>query len=58
MIGLMIIFIGIDSMKALVFTAVFNGVAAVPLIFLITRIAHNPKIKLWDNTAVDGCLIR
>jgi len=44
MIGLMINFIGIDPMKALVFTAVFNGVAAVPLIFLITRIARNPKI--------------
>ena len=34
-IGLMINFIGIDPIKALVFTAVFNGVAAVPLIFLI-----------------------
>jgi len=44
MIGLMINFIGIDPMKALVFTAVFNGVAAVPLIFLMTRIARNPKI--------------
>jgi Mn2+/Fe2+ NRAMP family transporter len=44
MIGLMINFIGIDPMKALVFTAVFNGVTAVPLIFLMTRIARNPKI--------------
>jgi len=43
-IGLMINFIGIDPIKALVFTAVFNGVAAVPLIFLIARIARNPKI--------------
>jgi Mn2+/Fe2+ NRAMP family transporter len=40
----MINFIGIDSIKALVFTAVFNGVAAVPLIFIIARIARNPKI--------------
>ena len=44
LIGLMINFIGIDPIEALVFTAVFNGVAAVPLIFLIARIARNPKI--------------
>jgi Mn2+/Fe2+ NRAMP family transporter len=44
LIGLMINFIGIDPIKALVFTAVFNGVAAVPLIFIIARIAQNEKI--------------
>jgi NRAMP (natural resistance-associated macrophage protein)-like metal ion transporter len=44
LIGLMINFIGIDPIKALVFTAVINGVAAVPLIFLIARIARNKKI--------------
>jgi len=44
LIGLMINFIGIDPIKALVFTAVFNGVAAVPLLFLIARIARNQKI--------------
>lgn len=44
LIGLMINFIGIDPIKALVFTAVFNGVAAVPLIFLIAKIARNKKI--------------
>ena len=44
LIGLMINFVGIDPMKALVFTAVFNGVAAVPLIFIIARIAQNKKI--------------
>lgn len=43
-IGLMINFIGINPIKALVFTAVFNGVAAVPLIFLIAKIARNRKI--------------
>jgi Mn2+/Fe2+ NRAMP family transporter len=40
----MINYIGIDPIKALVFAAVFNGVAAVPLIFLIARIARNKKI--------------
>jgi len=43
-IGLMINFIGINPIKALVFTAVFNGVASVPLLFLIARIARNRKI--------------
>jgi NRAMP (natural resistance-associated macrophage protein)-like metal ion transporter len=42
--GLLINFIGIDPMKALIFTAVFNGVAAVPLIFLIARVAASEKI--------------
>lgn len=44
LVGLVINFVGIDPIKALVFTAVFNGVAAVPLIFAIGRIARNRKI--------------
>ena len=44
LIGLMINFIGINPIKALVFTAVFNGVAAVPLIFIIAKIARDEKI--------------
>ncbi len=43
-IGLMINFIGINPISALVFTAVFNGVAAVPLIFIIAKIARDEKI--------------
>ncbi len=43
-VWLMINFIGIDTIKALVFTAVFNGVAAVPLIFIIGKVARNEKI--------------
>src|SRR3989339_351701 len=35
LIGLLLNFIGIDPIKALVFTAVFNGVASVPLLFLL-----------------------
>lgn len=42
--GLSINFIGIDPIKALVYTAVFNGVAAVPLLFFIARIAGSKKI--------------
>lgn len=43
-IGLMINFVGIDPVKALVFTAVANGVAAVPLIFVIGKIASDGHI--------------
>jgi len=44
LIGLGMNFVGIDPFKALVFTAVFNGVAAVPLIFLIGLINRDRKI--------------
>lgn len=43
-VGLIINFVGIDPLKALVYTAVINGVAAVPLLFLIVRIAASDKI--------------
>ena len=44
LIGLIINFVGIDPVKALVYSAVLNGVAAVPLIFLIIKISVNNKI--------------
>lgn len=44
LIGLMINFIGIDPVKALVYAAVLNGVAAVPLLFLVARIAASREI--------------
>lgn len=43
-IGLLLNFIGLDPIKALVFTAVINGVVAVPLLFVIGKINSNPKI--------------
>jgi Mn2+/Fe2+ NRAMP family transporter len=42
--GLALNFIGIDPIKALVFTAVFNGMAAAPLLFLVARINGNASI--------------
>lgn len=42
--GFLINFVGIDPIKALVYTAVINGVVAVPLIFIIILIAKNEKI--------------
>lgn len=44
LIGLMINFLNIDPMKALVFAAVFNGVAAAPLLFLVAKTARSKKI--------------
>ncbi len=44
LIGLAINFVGIDPIKALVVTAVLNGVVAVPLIALIIAISSNTKI--------------
>ena len=43
-IGLGLNFVGIDPIQALVFTAVFNGVAAVPLLFVIAQVAGNARI--------------
>lgn len=43
-IGLLLNFVGIDPFKALVLTAVINGVTAVPLLFVIARINGNAKI--------------
>ena len=43
-IGLLLNFIGVDPVKALVYAAVLNGVAAVPLIFLILKISADEKI--------------
>jgi NRAMP (natural resistance-associated macrophage protein)-like metal ion transporter len=42
--GLLINFIGIDPVKALVFTAVFNGVAAVPLIFVLAKVGSSSEV--------------
>lgn len=54
-IGLWINFTDIDPIKALVYTAVINGVVAVPILFTIMKIANDKKIlgyntnKLWPN---------
>ncbi len=43
-IGLTINFIGIDPVKALIYAAVLNGMAAVPLLYLVARISSDKKI--------------
>ncbi|MGB3009458.1 MAG: divalent metal cation transporter [Candidatus Saccharimonadales bacterium] len=63
LIGLSINFVGIDPIKALIFTAVVNGVAAVPLLFMIARIGNNREIMgeykntLWSNIGIWGAFI-
>ncbi len=42
--GLGFNFLGFDPIKALLFTAVFNGIAAVPLIFLIANVAAKKSV--------------
>ena len=42
--GLLINFMGIDPIQALIFTAVFNAVASVPLLWMIFRVGNNPDI--------------
>ncbi len=44
MVGLLINFVGIDPVKALIYSAVLNGIAAVPLLFLIIKISANEKV--------------
>lgn len=43
-LGLIINFIGIDPFKALILTAVINGVVAVPLILVIWLVSRNKKV--------------
>ncbi len=43
-VGLLLNFIGVDPVKALVYAAVLNGVAAVPLLFLVLKISADEKI--------------
>ncbi len=44
LVGLLMNFLGINPVKALIFAAVFNGVAAIPLLWMIARIGRSGKI--------------
>ena len=58
LVGLGINFLGYDPIQALVFTAVANGVAAVPLLFMIAKVGNNRAIMgdyrngIWSNIGV------
>jgi Mn2+/Fe2+ NRAMP family transporter len=44
LVGMGLNFLGINPIKALIFAAVFNGVAAVPLLLMISRVGNNINI--------------
>jgi NRAMP (natural resistance-associated macrophage protein)-like metal ion transporter len=64
LIGLTLNFVGLNPIRALVLTAVFNGIVAVPLIFIIARLSSRravmgryvsgtwSRIGLWSAFAV------
>ena len=57
--GLAINFLGIDPIKALIFTAVFNGIAAVPLLYMIAKVGNSSKIMgQYKNSAVSNIFVR
>ncbi len=61
--GLVMNFIGIDPISALVFTAVFNGIASVPLIYLVNRLASDPELMgsqvsgIWSRIGVSAAFV-
>jgi Mn2+/Fe2+ NRAMP family transporter len=48
-IGLLMNFVNIDPIKALLYTAIINGITAVPILFAIMKISNDKKI-LKENT--------
>ncbi len=58
LVGLSINFLGIDPIKALIFTAVINGIAAVPLLYMIARVGSNHAIMgeykngIWSKLGI------
>ena len=58
-VGLAINFLGIDPIQALIFTAVFNGIAAVPLLFMIAKIGNNKNIMgQYKNGTLSNIFVR
>lgn len=58
-IGLAINLIGIDPIQALIFTAVFNGIAAIPLLWMLVRIGSNEQIMgKYKNGIISNIFVR
>jgi NRAMP (natural resistance-associated macrophage protein)-like metal ion transporter len=59
LVGLLLNFVGIDPIQALIFTAVFNGIAAVPLLWMIVRVGNNADIMgVYKNGVLSNVFIR
>ncbi len=52
LIGLLINFVGISPINALIYAAVLNGVASIPLLFLVGKIAANRSIMGTEASGV------
>lgn len=58
LIGLCLNFLHIDPIKALIFSAVVNGVAAVPLLFMIAKVGGNKAVMgeysngMWSKLGI------
>jgi len=58
-VGLAINFLGIDPIQALIFTAVFNGIAAVPLLWMIVKVGNNENIMgVYKNSKLSNIFVR
>lgn len=58
-VGLAMNFLGIDPIKALIFTAVFNGIAAVPLLWMLAKVGNNANIMgQYKNGLVSNIFVR
>ncbi len=59
LVGLLMNFVGIDPIKALVFSAVFNGIAAVPLLLMVGKVGNNKAIMgEYKNKLLSNLLIK
>lgn len=57
-LGSLINFFGFNPMKALVYSAVINGVTAVPLIFIIARLGNDKKIMgSYKSGKLSNCFV-
>jgi NRAMP (natural resistance-associated macrophage protein)-like metal ion transporter len=56
-VGLVMDFLGINTIQALYFAAIVNGVAAVPLIYLIIRMARDRRIVKGYRTSLMNAIV-
>jgi Mn2+/Fe2+ NRAMP family transporter len=58
-IGVLINFLGIDPIKALVFAAVFNSIASVPLLWMLVKVGNNESIMgEYKNKLLSNVFLR
>jgi NRAMP (natural resistance-associated macrophage protein)-like metal ion transporter len=58
-VGVLINFLGIDPIKALVFAAVFNSIASVPLLWMLVKVGNNESIMgQYKNKLLSNVFLR